>query len=612
LLLATAALAPVLLGHLATTPDTSALLQGCSGKHWLGTDNLGRDVLARVLVATRLSVSLALLSTAIGAIGGILIGALPGVLGRRAGRLVSAGVNLAVAFPGLLLALFLSVVFGVGARGAILAVGLAMAPTFARLTQTLAASIAGKDYVAAAKLLGLSRNRILRRYVLPNIAEPLIVNVTLAAGSALLVFAGLSFLGLGVQPPSYDWGQMLGAGLVRIYSSPASALAPGVAVMFAGLAFNLAGERLAKAAGGQGTTRPRTEDPSFMRGHSASSTAADDTPLLEVEGLSVLFPSGDGWVTAVDDVSLSIRPGEVVGIVGESGSGKTLASLAIAGLVPHPGLLRARKLRFAGVDLTSHQSAATRRLLGTSMAMIFQDASTALNPALKLGRQLTEGVEVHQSIGRREATRIAAERLRSLRVSAAERRLRQYPHELSGGMRQRAMIAMGLMTRPQLLIADEPTTALDVTVQQQTLDILREAQRDTGAAILFISHDLAVVAQLCERVLVMYAGRIVEDLPVAKLRSQAAHPYTRALLATAPDLSRDRRTELATIPGRPPRPGTVTQGCPFAARCDFADGRSRTERPELVRHAPGHRVACWHPQDAPSAAAAALNGDVAS
>jgi oligopeptide/dipeptide ABC transporter ATP-binding protein len=485
-----------------------------------------------------------------------------------------------------------------------------MAPTFARLTQTLAASIAGKDYLAAARLLGLSRARVLRRYVLPNVAEPLTVNITLAAGSALLVFAGLSFLGLGVQPPSYDWGQMLGAGLVRIYSSPASALAPGVAVMFAGLAFNLAGERLAKAAGRQSTTRPVKLDRDSAVTCGASSTPADDSALLEVEGLSVLFAGATGWVAAVDDVSLSVRPGEIVGIVGESGSGKTLTSLAIAGLVPPPARVRARRLRFAGVDVTAGESPATRRLLGTSMAMVFQDAATAFNPALKLGRQLTEGVQVHHAMSRPAAVRIAAERLRSLRVSAAERRLKQYPHELSGGMRQRAMIAMGLMTRPQLLIADEPTTALDVTVQRQTLDILREAQRDTGAAVLFISHDLAVVAQLCERVLVMYAGQIVEDLPVAKLRGQAAHPYTRALLATSPDLSHDRQAELATIPGRPPQPGRVTQGCPFATRCDFADSRCGTERPALVTHAPGHSVACWHPQDAPQAAAVGPIGGV--
>lgn len=234
-----AIIAPLLWTDQANAIDTDHILEGSSSAHVFGTDNLGRDLFYRVLVATRLSVELALLATLISVLLGLLLGTAEVVVGRRAGRFLAAVVNIAVAFPGLLLALFFAVIFGVGARGAVLAIGIAGAPTFARLSQTLVAGIAERDFVAAARVAGVGRFRLLVRHVLPNIAEPLIVNATIGAGAALLAFAGLSFLGLGVQPPAYDWGKLLGDGLTRIYINPETALAPGVAVVIAGLAFNL-------------------------------------------------------------------------------------------------------------------------------------------------------------------------------------------------------------------------------------------------------------------------------------------------------------------------------------------------------------------------------------
>ena len=244
-----AVVAPILWTDQADAVDTSDILAGPSAEHWAGTDNLGRDIFYRVLVATRLSVELALLATAIAVVVGLVLGTAPFLLGRRTGRTVTASVNLAVAFPGLLLALFFAVIFGVGAKGAVLAIGLAGAPTFARLTQTLVASVAARDYVAVARTIGVGRFRILLRHVLPNISEPLVVNATIGAGGALLAFAGLSFLGLGVQSPSYDWGRLLYDGIGAIYVNPAAALAPGIAVLVAGLAFNLFGESVAKGLG---------------------------------------------------------------------------------------------------------------------------------------------------------------------------------------------------------------------------------------------------------------------------------------------------------------------------------------------------------------------------
>ncbi len=659
LLIALTLLAPVLWGGRAAAIDTDALQQGPTGAHWLGTDGLGRDILARVLVATRLSIRLAVEATAIGVVAGTVLGTAPAVLPRWAGRLVTSVVNIAVAFPGLLLALFFAMIFGVGATGAVLAIGLAMAPAFARLAQTLSASVAGRDFVAAARVAGVGRVRLLVRHVLPNIGEPLVINATIGAGMALLTFAGLSFLGIGVQAPDYDWGRLLGEGLNQIYVNPTAALAPGVAVVVAGLAFNLFGETVAGVVGARSSAPAPLKAPSRALASTAAhaedasrpvdgdrpgdgdrSVDSDrpvdgDQPVLVVEDLRVAFPGPSGPVTPVRGVSFTVAAGESVGVVGESGSGKSLTALGISQLIEAPGVVSAARLEFLGTPLLRASEARVRALLGTSLALVFQDPMTSFNPTQRIGRQLAEVSEQHQGLSRGKALARAVERLRGVRVPAAERRAHQYPHEFSGGMRQRAMIAMGLMGEPRLVIADEPTTALDVTVQRQVLRLLARvrgdaagptAERGESAALLLISHDITVVAQTCHRVLVMYAGRIVEDLPAAELRTAARHPYTRALLAAVPALDTDRDAPLAVIPGRPPEPGRTGAGCAFAARCSFADERCRTEEPMPVpvptpmavrgpapmavpasvpvpvgvgagHHPAEHRVACWHPQD---------------
>ncbi|MEV6448334.1 dipeptide/oligopeptide/nickel ABC transporter permease/ATP-binding protein [Amycolatopsis sp. NPDC051716] len=580
-------LAPLLWGDGAAAIDTDAIGQGPSGAHPFGTDSLGRDLLLRTLVATRLSVGLAVLATAIGAGTGVILGTLPSVLPRRLGRLLTAVVDIAVAFPGLLLALFLAVIFGVGTHGAVLAIGFAMAPAFARLVQTLSASVSGRDFVAAARIAGVGRVRLLARHVLPNIGEPLVVNATIGAGSALLAFAGLSFLGIGVQAPDYDWGRLLREGLDGIYVNPAAALAPAAAVVLAGLAFNLVGETVAAVVGVRTRARRRGAPPLPAARPALAQPPAD--AVLVVENLRVAFPGPEGWTVPVRGVSFSVRAGEAIGVVGESGSGKSLTALAVSRLVEAPGVVTADRLEFAGTPLAE----ASDRELGTALAMVFQDPMTSFNPARRVGGQLAEVSEQHHGLSRRAAFARAVDRLAAVRVPAAERRARQYPHEFSGGMRQRAMIGMGLMGRPKLIVADEPTTALDVTVQRQVLRLLARTRETEGAAILLISHDIAVVSQTCERMLVMYAGRIVEDLPTG---SPARHPYTRALLATTVDLETDRDRPLEVIPGRPPEPDQVPEGCAFAARCPLASERCRTEDPVLEPAADGHRVACWHPQ----------------
>ncbi|HLU74599.1 MAG TPA: dipeptide/oligopeptide/nickel ABC transporter permease/ATP-binding protein [Nonomuraea sp.] len=582
LMLVLAVIGPPIWGEAAARVDAGAILQGSSAAHPLGTDNLGRDLLARVLVASRYSLQLAIAAALIGAIAGIVLGALPSVLPLRAGRLVTGTVNALVAFPGLLLAMFTAVVAGLGARGAVLGIGAAIAPGFARLTQTLAASVARADYVAAARMLRVPRRRILARHVLPNIAEPLILNLTQALGGALLGLAGMSFLGLGVQPPDYDWGRLLFDGFGRIYIHPEVALGPAAAIALAGIGFNLLGDALARHAA-------RTPAPSRAaepRPRPVPDTEPEPGAVLDAAGLTVTFPGG---VTPVREVSLTVRPGEIVGLVGESGSGKSLTAAAVGGLVPYPGTVHHERLRLCGEDMAG----LSRERLGTSLAMVFQDPMASLNPALKIGGQLAEVAVVHQNATRDEARRRAVDRLGHVGLPEPGKQAGRHPHQLSGGMRQRAVIAMGLMGNPKLIIADEPTTALDVTVQRQILRLLRDVVDESGAGALFISHDIAVVGELCDRVVVMYAGRVVEELPVDRLAKDAAHPYTQALIASLPDMDTDRSLPLASIPGRQPAPAEVGFGCAFAPRCPLATARCTTDRPPLEPHGHDHRVACW-------------------
>ncbi|WP_330241888.1 dipeptide/oligopeptide/nickel ABC transporter permease/ATP-binding protein [Streptomyces sp. NBC_00525] len=578
---------PLLWGAAADRPDPSAVLQGPSAAHPIGTDGLGRDLLARVLTAARPSLLLALASVLLGAGAGVLLGASTAVLGRRFRRLTAALINLLLAFPALLVAMFLAVVFGAGTTGAVLALAAAAVPGFARLAQTLAAGVAGTDHLAAARVLGLRRHRMLWRHVLPNIAEPLLLSVTTAAGTALVALSGLSFLGLGVQPPAYDWGQLLSQGLDRIYAEPLPALAPGLALLYAALAFQLLGEVLAGSAARRGPVA-RIPAP-----RAAPSGPAEEGAVLQVDGLTVELPTPRGTIRPVRGVSLSLRPGEIVGLVGESGSGKSLTALAVADLLPYGARVARRTLRLHGTDLAALTPRERDRHLATGLSVIFQNPASALNPSLRIGTQLTEAVRAHRGASRARAAAEAVEALR--RVALPPEVLRARPHQLSGGQRQRVMIAAGLMVRPGLIIADEPTTALDVTVQRQITGLLTDIRRDTSAAILFISHDVALVGEFCDRVLVMYAGTVVEALPTDRLAAGTRHPYTRALVSSVPDLAADRDRPLPTVEGAPPDPLVPAPGCAFEPRCPRRRERCAEEAPPLDEFGGGHRVACWYP-----------------
>ncbi len=318
-------------------------------------------------------------------------------------------------------------------------------------------------------------------------------------------------------------------------------------------------------------------------------------PLLSIQELTVAFPSGGGWVPVVRRLSLEVGRGEFVGLVGESGSGKSITALATLGLVPPPGRVRAGRVLVEGADIAAFSEEELRRIRGAKVAMVFQEPSSALNPVFTIGFQIVEAIRVHKRIRRREARQEARRLLELVAMPDARQRLKDYPHQLSGGQKQRAMIAMALAAKPDLLIADEPTTALDVTIQAQILELLERLRGELGLAVLLITHDLAVVAETCERVVVMYAGEAVEEAPVERLFADPQHPYTRGLLAALPRLStagETRRTRLEPIPGRVPAPAGLPAGCAFHPRCAEVFEPCSTRAPELIQVASDHTARC--------------------
>ncbi len=323
--------------------------------------------------------------------------------------------------------------------------------------------------------------------------------------------------------------------------------------------------------------------------------------LLDVRDLRVTFTGRGRQVRAVAGVSYSVRAGQTLAIVGESGSGKTVSCRALIGLLP-PAAVVTGSARFAGAELIGLSDDQLRGHRGTDIAMVFQDPTRSLNPTMRIGRQITEAVTAHRRMAKAAARERAVELLRLVRMPAPERRFAEYPHQLSGGMRQRVMIAIALDCRPRLLIADEATTALDVTTQAQIMELLLELQRELGMALMLISHDLGLAAHYSDEVIVMYAGRIVEQAPARRLFARVRMPYTRALLDAIPSLERPAHAPLPVIGGRPPDPAARHAGCSFAPRCGNAADDCRAAAPPLAEHEPGHRWACWHPVGAKAAA----------
>ena len=605
-----AALTPIWLTQPAVTLDLTHANQNPSFEHPFGTDRLGRDVLARVFVGSRLSLWLGVLATVISYAIGTIWGGATALLPTRVRSVMLGAIDISLAFPVIIVAIFVTSVIHPSAMGAAAAVGVAGAPSIARITSSLVLSIGGREYVLAARVIGVRWPSLLFRHILLNTAETIVLRTSYAIAAAITFIAGLSFLGLGVQYPEFDWGSILVSGVQSIYLNPAAALAPAAAILISSLALGLVGEEGAKAmnplvwtaAGGHRKASHRPQPASLRTiGANGSERSMDPAPsdnlVLEVDDLAVSFPTGQGYLPAVNGVTFRLRKGEVLGIVGESGSGKSMTALAVAQLVPYPGVVTGR-IKLNGRDVTRESGAKHNQFLATALAMVFQDPSSSMNPALHVGRQLTESAELHRGLSHQRAVAVAESRLAEMNMPAPTDQMHRYPHELSGGMRQRAMIAMGLMNEPALLIADEPTTALDVTIQAQIIELLSELNKRRQMAVILISHNMALISQICDRVLVMYAGQIVEELSTKQLLTRARHPYTQALLRAIPDVE-EPPDVLESIPGNVPDLANVPDGCPFNPRCPLAVERCRHERPPLLQRPDGdqHRVACWVAND---------------
>jgi peptide/nickel transport system permease protein len=460
-------------------------------------------------------------------------------------------------------------------------------PGFVRVVYAGVLSVRSQDYVEAVRALGAGPIRIMLRTILPNVVGPVLVQFSLAAASAVVLESGLSFLGLGVVPPAPSWGLMIGAARATMNQAPLLLLWPCAALSLTILAMNALCDALRDAV-----------DPHTLPGHArrhptiaglAPDVPASGTPVLEARDLRVQIDTPSGPILPVRDVSFSVDAGETLAIVGESGSGKSLTGLAILGLLPLPASVVKGTVRFRGQSLLHQDEEGWRQLRGGAMAMVFQDPLSSLNPAHRIGAQIAEALHAHRDMPRRAAWEAAVGLLRRVGMPDPGRRARTFPHELSGGMRQRTMIAMAIANEPRLLIADEPTTALDVTIQAQVLDLLADLRREFRMALVFITHSLPVVAEIADRVLVMYAGEIVEHGPAREVFGSPRHPYTNALLQSAP---RENGALPVGIPGTVPLPHALPSGCTFAPRCRLRDDNCETQHPELVEIAPRRATRC--------------------
>ncbi|MCU1405718.1 MAG: hypothetical protein JWQ43_2021 [Glaciihabitans sp.] len=532
-------LAPLFLGTAANTLGDRSLAP--SAEHLLGTDQAGHDMFARSLVATRLTLMMTLGATAIAVLVGIIIGTSVWLMPRRAREGSLRVIDTMVAFPGLLLALVVAAILGAGAIPAVIAIGVAGIPTFARLTANLAAQVSQREYVSTARLLGVGNRRMVVDHLLPNMAEPLFVLAASNFAQSLTAISALSFVGLGVQSPQYDYGKLLNEALPSLLAGrPEQTVGPAVLIVITGLAAMLLGDGLAAAAD------PRSGRRAAFRGtqQKGTASAASSTAIVNVENLVISTSAGKPLVKGI---SFTINRGEIVGIVGESGSGKSLTAMSIARLLPDGLDASAAAMGLDGINLLGKVD---QKTLAQTVSLIYQDPGSTFNPALKMGTQLTEVLRTHRGQSRAVARTTILDALRRVKMTLPEKRMGQHPHELSGGMRQRAMIAAAMATSPSLIIADEPTTALDVTVQAEILREIKRLNRDFDTAVMFISHDIGVVKALCDRVLVMNGGEIVEEINASQLDvDSVSHPYTKALLAATPSVT-EKLSELPVLEWR--------------------------------------------------------------
>ncbi|TYK51040.1 dipeptide/oligopeptide/nickel ABC transporter permease/ATP-binding protein [Actinomadura decatromicini] len=593
-----AVFAPVFAPYGPQEADLARVLATPTADHWLGTDSLGRDIASRLMFGARPALLGVLVTVLVAAVIAIPVG-LSAALSGGADRIVSPLVDLLMSIPAIVVLLMVLATFDQELAAAMAALGVLTAPGLVRVVRAAALTVAGEPYVAAARVYGFGRLAIALRHVLPRVTGPVLVNLSLVAATALLTETGLNFLGLGVHLPEASWGGMVADASAAMNQQNWMLVPTGAVVAGTVIALVLLGDGVRDATA-EGWARPAARARSLRpaaagreRDRRPGGAAPADGPpiLLRVEGLTVAVPGPGGRpAPVVDGVSFDLRAGETLGIVGESGCGKTMTGRAVLGLLPDGAHVTGGSIRVDGADATAMGRRERAGLRGSTIAFVSQEPMAALDPLFTVGGHLAEAVRVHTGAGRGEARRRAVELLGRVRLPDPERVAKTYPHQLSGGMAQRVAIALALAGGPRLLIADEPTTALDVTVQAEILRLLRTLQRETGMAILLISHDWGTVGELCERTLVMYAGQVVESGPTATIVAAPQHPYSEGLLAANPQLGTPG-VPLHVMPGGVPAPGEWPPGCHFAARCPYATDEC-TAHPIAVAGTGDHRSRC--------------------
>ena len=564
---------------------------------FLGTDHLGRDLMSRLLWGTRLSLAVGFCAAFLAALIGSSIGIISGFYGKHVDNILMRGIDMLMAFPYILLALAIVAALGPGLFNALIAVAIVNIPFFARNIRGVTVGITHKEFIDAARLSGMTDTRIIITEVLPNVFPVIVIAMSTTVGWMILETAGLSFLGLGSQPPQADLGSMLGEARAALITSPYTSVVPGAMILIIVMAINLLGDGIRDAldprlkSGVLSSPRPRTLVADYSK-----TKNLDASELLSVSNLKTQFHIGNRNYKAVDGVSIYAKKGACLGIIGESGSGKSVTALSIMGLVSSPpGIITEGYVNYKGINLIQTNDQKLRSLRGGKISYIFQDPLSSLHPLYTVQQQLEEAILAHQNLSKEEVYQKCIELLKSVRIPNPKQRAKDYPHQLSGGMRQRVSIAMALANDPEVIIADEPTTALDVTVQAQILSLLRELTSQRGLAIIFITHDFGVVSQICDEVAVMYAGKIVEYGPSEMILNHPAHPYTSKLMECVPEIGKGKR-KLASIDGLPPMVDKLGQGCAFASRCQSAISECLTNDIKLRDVNRNMQVRCIKPE----------------
>lgn len=596
--------APLWLPYKTEDQDFTAVLSGPTGAHWLGTDELGRDILSRIFAAAAGTLGTSMLTVIVGVGLGTILAMLAAGAGERTEGVISRVTEVMMSLPGTVIILAVIGAVGTNIPVVMAILGILMSAGIYRVILGQAKSLQSQLYVDAAKVDGASPLRISLRHVLPGLANTIVVQAALIFAVGMLIQAGLAFIGFGPPIPQPSWGGMIQGASQHVYDAPWMMVPTGAVLALTVLSANAIGNALGKAPNAAAPHLPSAAA-RRQRAKAVAAIAAAPVPTakdgalvretakgtLSVRNLSVGVDNG---VRLVTDVSFDVEQGTVLGLVGESGCGKTMTALSLLGLLPSGVSVTGGQILWNGRNLAATTDKDMESVRGREIALISQEPMRALDPMFTVGYQLTATIRRLRGMGNAEARKEALSLLEKVGIVDAARILKTYPHQISGGMAQRVAIALALSGQPRLLVADEPTTALDVTVQAEILSLLRALVKDTGMSVVMVTHDLGVVADICDQVAVMYAGQVVENGRTAAILDSPRHPYTLALLAADPhaNYANDMPERLATIQGQVPQPKDWPTGCRFAARCQFAGSACLEPVPLLPSGAAEGLVRC--------------------